>query len=500
MNSPRHTYKYGSETIPPSRLRGSASRIVELHGRKGIHFTGIRGRLLIPEHTINEPQGAVAMWVLPLDDIFPAAQHPQHFVSNKHSDKFVLLSDREALREVDGAFFTLCYHSYWHPVFFAKFFNGPLMSGIWAAQPKAHSTAGHFEFERMNWYCVVLTWNHALGRYRIYANGVLVGSEDTTARKPFLHDPCGPFLYAGNPALVFSDMEFYDVELEPAEIKTHFAAGATHTNPQLQSKLETHWEGRGLERLDWKNDGTWEEKLSLPLNRSRDLEEFFHQGGTPTVRITPEGLRITTPSLEQYLKSKAPRHEELNSGFDMTRMYLWSQRTFEGDLYATFDFKLLDHGGLALFMANAAGMQGEDFLNDYFLRADGRMITVCWEDVRNYHWEFYREMCDVRNDLVSHAMLKNPWYKPMAFQMENRRWELDRWYRFEYLQQGNHIRGAIDGVKVIDVTDTGFDNNGPVLRKGRVAIRCMMRTDMVFRNLRVMNRTELTIHTVSRSD
>jgi hypothetical protein len=97
-------------------------------------------------------------------------------------------------------------------------------------------------------------------------------------------------------------------------------------------------------------------------------------------------------------------------------------------------------------------------------------------------------MLDTRNDLVTHAMLKNPWFKPIAFQVENRRWELNRWYKLEFLQEGGRIRGAIDGVAVIDLEDNGFDNNGPVLKHGHVAIRCMMRTDMVIRNLQVRDR------------
>jgi hypothetical protein len=45
----------------------------------------------------------------------------------------------------------------------------------------------------------------------------------------------------------------------------------------------------------------------------------------------------------------------------------------------------------------------------------------------------------------------------------------------------------------MDVMDNSFDNNGPVLRKGHIAIRCMMRTDMIFRNLRVLNRPDVTV-------
>jgi hypothetical protein len=79
-------------------------------------------------------------------------------------------------------------------------------------------------------------------------------------------------------------------------------------------------------------------------------------------------------------------------GLDMTRMYLWICQVFEGDLYESFEFKLHQHGGLALLMTQAAGMQGENFLADYPLRSNGSMSVVCWEDVRNYHWEFCREM------------------------------------------------------------------------------------------------------------
>jgi hypothetical protein len=43
----------------------------------------------------------------------------------------------------------------------------------------------------------------------------------------------------------------------------------------------------------------------------------------------------------------------------------------------------------------------------------------------------------------------------------------------------------------VDFTDTGFDNNGPVLRNGRVALRAMMRTDMTFRNLRILARPDV---------
>jgi hypothetical protein len=99
-------------------------------------------------------------------------------------------------------------------------------------------------------------------------------------------------------------------------------------------------------------------------------------------------------------------------------------------------------------------------------------------------------MIDTRNDLVSHALIKNPWFCPLAFQVENRRWDLDRWYRITFLQEGNRLRGAIDDTAVFDLVDNGLSNNGPVMRQGRVALRLMMRSDMTFRNLEISNRPD----------
>jgi len=199
-------------------------------------------------------------------------------------------------------------------------------------------------------------------------------------------------------------------------------------------------------------------------------------------------MRVTTPSFEEYYKrmGKTRTGQQL----DMTRMYLWTRQVMQGDLAVSFEFKIHRHGGLALLMVQAAGMQGEDFLDDYPLRSDGSMQVVHREDVRNYHWEFYREMADCRNDLVSHGCFKNPWLRPMNYQIENRTWETDRWYRLTFLQECSRLRGAIDGVTVMDVLDTGFDNNGPVLRHGRIALRAMMRTDMTFRNFEVQSRPD----------
>lgn len=261
--------------------------------------------------------------------------------------------------------------------------------------------------------------------------------------------------------------------------------GNSSTNPKIRAKLQKTFEGRDLPSLEWKPDESWQKKLELSLKDKSHYLDFFLQGCGSSVEFTKEGFRIQTPGMADH---KAPEYTP-RAGMDMTRMYLWTRDIFEGDLAMSFEFKLHAPGGLCLLMTQAAGMQGEDFLRDYPLRVNGSMATVCWEDVRNYHWEFYRDMVDVPNHLVSHACLKNPWFKPVSYQNENRHWECDRWYRLDYVQEGARLRGAIDGVTVMDATDDAFNNNGPILLNGRIALRCMMRTDMTFRNLTVWNRS-----------
>ena len=54
---------------------GSPARVVEFDGRAGLNFTGICGRLALPDHTLNAPQGSLSLWMAALDDIGVAPPH-----------------------------------------------------------------------------------------------------------------------------------------------------------------------------------------------------------------------------------------------------------------------------------------------------------------------------------------------------------------------------------------------------------------------------------------
>jgi hypothetical protein len=478
--APIYSYPAGSSLI---RVLHSSARYIGYQGRRGLMFTSIHGRAAIPQHSVNARKGTLAFWVLPLQEISPEAHHPNHTLSNPFYNTFAFLTDREAIEDVQAANFCVFQTTDWYPGLTAKFVN---TDGARWGQAIAQATANYFEFLPNNWYQISLTWDRENGDYRVYANGILVAASDTFVKSPPAEDPSGPILFFGSPGYAMGQVDFFDQLLSPTEIGSLFVKDGGRTDTDIQSTLEMRYTGDHLVPLSTPgvNQGRWTQSKKLSLRDPREDAEFFQQGCETCLRFTDEGLRITTPSLQEFLKKDG------RSKYDMTRMYLWTRETFEGDLYVSAEFKIHQHGGLALWMFQAAGMQGEDFLNDYPLRSDGSMRVVTSEDIRNYHWEFYREMFDTRNDLVSHAVVKNPWAYPIAFQVENRRWDLDRWYRVSFLQEERRLRGAIDGVKIFDVTDSGVTNNGPVMRQGRVALRVMMRSDLTFRDLEIWTRTD----------
>ena len=218
--------------------------------------------------------------------------------------------------------------------------------------------------------------------------------------------------------------------------------------------------------------------MSISMTKPSDMDSFYVQGNPVKVAITPEGMLVETID-------KAYTGRLLDS-----QVYVWSNRPFEGNLYVEYEFKVLRPGGLSLLMVQASGMNREDFMADYPLRTSGRMTTVYGEDVRNYHWEYYREMADMRNDLENSALMKNPFLYPLSFGSLNTPVQKDVWHKLQFLQVGNQLTGAIDGVIMVAFTDDGFSNNGPVYDFGRIAIRCMLHSKLLFRNLKVYNQSK----------
>lgn len=471
MNAPVERYLAPQADMPA--IDGPV-RWIERRGRRGLNATSVHTRLRFDRHTVGDDRGALALWVLPLETLAPAAALG-HIVKHEPDHHIVpLLSDLPSLRDREQARFHLRYTTDWWRNLTAQFHR------LGASTPgqKAIIAPDHFRLAGLRWHQVTATWDRPAGRYRLYVNGVRVASE--TQFLPVADErPDGP-LFGGCPALALADVCFFDAALSEAEVASWFRACEASPDADLQADLRRMHAGEGLARVAFDFDASWSTRLDLSLTEPSHADALHVQGQPDAHRITPDGLHVRT----------APEPPGFRGAWtqNLVETYYWTRRPFEGDVALEVDFRLHRRNGLALVMIQAAGMQREDFMADHPLRTGGEMSMVCWENVRNYHWEFYREIDNTRNDTASHLLVKNPWMAGLAYQCQPAPFDLDRWHTLRLVQEGPRLRGAIDDTLIFDVVDRDDIFTGPILTFGRVALRCKYKTEMTFRNLRVRTR------------
>ncbi|MCF7837716.1 MAG: YesU family protein [Candidatus Marinimicrobia bacterium] len=475
MSKPRYRYLVGPDGLAGAACVG-AGRLITARGRGGVNLPSVHGRLEFPAHTLAGDRGALTLWLLALDDL-AAAQIPPH-TRRIEPDSMIwgLLADTPDRRNLDQAGFALVYTQDWGLQLRARFVRARSPS-LGRHAGKALAGPDDFHFRRGRWYQIGLSWDKPRAKFLMCVNGVTV-YHGYLFRDTATYDPCGPTLYGGHPAFALSELSFYERWLSAAELRERYRAERVEPDDELDAELARTHAGVGLPACDWQPDAAWHEDWNLPLNRAEDLAAFHVQGMQSAPAVTPEGLRITTSLTDPPTLADSDREQ----------VYLWSRRTFAGDLALELEFKLLRPNGLALLMLQAAGMQREDFMADYPLRETGSMRMVCWENVRNYHWEFYREMDNCRHDTSTHLLVKNPWMYPLAFGCGPARLAQGAWHRLRWIQEGPRLRGVLDGLTLFDVRDSARINCGPVYDFGRLALRCMWKTDLIFRNLRVWTR------------
>ena len=363
------------------------ARVILLDGRRGINMSSIRSFLELKAHTLNEPQGTVSLWFFPLEDLSAFDSKPLMSMSNPNYYTYPFLSDSPNPQDYDNGDFKIVWTPRVHPSITALFAKGSFYEQAFEIPHRAFVSVSHVAFHSNTWYQLALSWDYTKDKYSLYLNGILIGREDQYYPKKFHRDTIRPSLYAGNPALCLSTIEFYNTVLSSQDIYSTFRAEATSFSQKLEDELISTYDGKGMGSFSWSPDKDWQEELSVDFNKPSDLDGFYVQGNPVAVKVTNEGLLMETID-ESYTEHLLD-----------SQVYLWSGKPFEGDLYVEYEFKVLRPGGLSLLMVQASGMNREDFMADYPLRTSGRMLTVYGEDVRNYHWEYYREMSDMRNDV-----------------------------------------------------------------------------------------------------
>ena len=466
--------RFDFEDTTKIKLTGPA-RVISLHDRDGLNMTGIKSSIELKEHTMKEPKGSLSFWVLSLEDLHSVHRAPGMGKNNPLYAIYPLITDHSDPQDYLKANFKLHWWSNWHPGLMAIFAKGSFYEEAFQIPHRAYLSVSHFSFQKHKWYQFRLNWDYDKDLYQLFVNGILIGQSNRFYNEKYYRDTINTSLFMGNPALCLSDVKFYDQFVSKEEAGMLFAKEAVHIDESVQDKLLTTYTGKGIKSFSWSPDKEWELKLNLGLTQKADLDSFYVQGEPVNVEVTKEGLLVETVD-KPYTGSL------LNK-----QMYLWTLKPFEGDLYVEFEFQSLRPGGLSLLMVQASGMNREDFMADYPWRTEGRMTMVFAEDVRNYHWEFYREMADMTNIYDNSALIKNPYSHAMSFKALDRPFENHKWHKLQFLQIGDKLIGAIDGQIMVEAEDN-TSTNGAVYDFGRIALRSMLHTKMLYKNLKVYNR------------
>lgn len=468
---------------------------IQHQGRSGWRTESHQSRVSIPAAELNSTSGSLTWWFLPREDFSTSVATPWMSKLEPQHQTYLLLGDRadeEARQDHCLHRFALIYSRDWFQQLQAKWHHGEVYAEtgdtmFLAGGEKAYVGLGHLSLKHGLWMQIGLSWDESSSDYRMYLNGTLVQTATTTIDHPLLREENSGFLYAGHPLFAFGELAFYDRPLGAEEFSECYQATLPSGNEAIDALIARTYSGQGVAAFDFTPDEGWSEQLALPLNREEDLARFYVQGMTEAPSVTPEGIRVRTSAVHKTQMQK-PADWTSEETWDPTQVYLWLEDYFTGDFVVEYEFKSLQSHGLSLLMTRAAGMQGEDFLKTQPRRVSGSMRMVCWENVRNYHWEYYRQMEDCRNDVASHVMVKNPYLHPLAYQDTAERLAVNEWHLLQFVHEGSRLRGAINGVQVLDVTDDPFAGFGPVFRTGTVAIRCMWDSDIVFRNLRILSK------------
>lgn len=444
----------------PHRFRSIAGRI-------GFHPTSLKTQAVVKTDLHRSPQGTMAFWFSPLEDLTFC---PGNQSSSKVPFEFPFVSDAFPGRDLNLVRFGVSFSS-GYPAIVGRFATGGVFAKLdFGLAPFVY--AEKVLLRQGFWYYLALTWDRKARSLVIYLNGMMAGHNPQADN----FEEAAPQLFLGNPMMVLRELHLENRVLSGDEIRASYRRERLPDNDLPDSEFRKMLTPAFQAPLDLKRDAEWKSAYECSFSHPKDLEGWTRQGPGETfmnqfrMESTAEGLYIKTP--DQIEKE--------------TRMYLWSQKRFEGDQWVEFDFRLESPKGLALVSLCTSGMQREDFFEDHGVPNTGSMVTIL-RDLRNYHWEYMRRVEAMRTDVETQYVAKNPFGHRLHCGCVPRL-EQNHWYRLRFIKAGPRLHGSFDGQTVFDLTDDPFRNNGPVYNFGRIGLRQMYHTAMRYRNLVVYQR------------
>ncbi|UFU06900.1 DUF1961 family protein [Ruania halotolerans] len=454
----------------PAVRQNGPHRFITADGRTGYHPTTRTTELTVETDAVRSPHWSLALWVCPLDDLDVASPLSWITEHDPEAARYPLVTDAPPSGGLGGTVLGWYWTSQLRPAMFAKVVHGTPDPG----QLPASTQVEHLPLEAGTWYHLVLTFSEPEKRMCLWVNGVLAGISEFD----FTADRAGERLHIGNPAMAFASVAVHPCELTAEQVRADFAASASTRSENAAERIRPLFEPQPRRPVDWEADSEWDLQLETDFTRPDDLDGWALHGcqraphEMKEFRATPEGLLLHTP-------------EEVA---EESRMYLWSPRMFEGDLAVAIDFRMELDSGFAMLVTQACGMQREDVLAEPGDLARGAMEVITRHRLRNYYWGFFRRTPTTPKHVASHTLVKNPWARNLALSA-SAPLTVGDWHQLLFVQEGGRLRGAIDGVWVVDGLDDPHQNYGPLLGTGRIALRLMYQTRMRTRNMRVWTRS-----------
>jgi hypothetical protein len=463
---------------PAALTINGAHRFVKIAGKVGYQSQSQKTQLKLKTELHTGEHGSINLWLCPTESLGVAPSIHDVDVKDPHWQDYGLITDSMPTHDITNTIFAWYWRSYWHPQMVGKFMQGKAGNAAADFAVTPYVPVEHMPLHEREWYQLTFTWDKPNSDLRIYINGILCG----TTRYPFECQTPRNELFIGNTSMVFADIDFFDVVLTPEQIQANYNASTVSKNAEVRHELLDMFTTTPKKAVDWTPDQQWQLKYESALTKQGDFDGWTQQGCTDggfqikSLAISDDGLLVETPN-QVHVES---------------RVYFWSPDVFEGDLAVEYEFKPLQDTGLALLVVQATGMQREDYMTDHPKRTTGSMGTIIADRVRNYHWEYFRHAVDVRNDVGGQILAKNPWQHPMAMSAVPLI-ETNKWHKLLFVQEGKRLRGAIDGQWVFDVMDDAFSATGAVLNSGRIGLRLMYNTSMVFKNIKVWNNNPIEV-------
>ena len=486
-------------------------RLLEHNGRKGINLESIYSRIKLPKHTLNDNQGSAILWFFPLDKLRNKVNFNDRRLKflgiadqNPYYNFYPFLFDYSKDHNPFKSNFSLMWKT-GQKGLFAKFYQGKFKSGFQSPQ-KGFASSNYMKFRRNKWYQIGLTWNKNKDDIKIFVNGILVGQENQFSLD-LNFERCGDTLYTGNTALCMSEIKFYDRTLSSNQIQKLYTKNRTKKNPRIQEELKTTHKGVNLEEFNWEKQEDWTNKLSVPFTKKENLASFDIVGDKEAVQLTENGLKIRTES------ENIPYSKNRNNS-----VAIWSKNSYDGrDVYVELEYKPMKKTGNVNLYTHVAGKFREDYFgehgynyseNDSEIKFNIDTMSYAkkmqiWEEhyanptqvryeLLGYHFNFYRNMINHRNDQETFVASFITGLEPSDQDLNNVKNEygvlndqikLDKWHKLQLLKKDGKLTCAIDGEIVVDESEViKGEHHNEIINFGRLGLRFSQNTSMKIRN------------------